>query len=396
MDLMQDSWLHNAYEDVENRSENIKAPVPKKKFSNTNFAQRMRSRKQEEKSKIQEPNDPKEEVTKFKSLSVDVTRLCSQDISKAPRSIELKRKRKRSLAWSRGIVSSKRKKKVKDVDRSLTNGDINESKDEEKPYWESAYEDEFCLCSRTMPFVGKIITKESRQMFLEQFIKGNLLSDQNEKFKVDANCDKINDAESNLVEPKNTKSSITSEKIEEEQKPEVLEIKLDCSTDKGNVSEEEKETSAKSPLMPHIRNLFTKCSHDVQKKCFRTKRSKSNGATSAKNLARRRSFVSDLSDTECDSCRRILPFEGRDKPHCSRTLPFCRPFFMEYLDANYVVYTYAQELGGELVKSSNALDDKSKESDGDEDTVSSTFNVVVYELFRNISISRQILFLACF
>ncbi|KAJ8675735.1 hypothetical protein QAD02_011521, partial [Eretmocerus hayati] len=178
----------SAVEEQENATPNNvpQASPAKKKFRNTVFASKMRQKRKEERLKKLVASGNLGDLCK--QLSVDVTRLAPDAVPKTTPKADHKVKKKKKPAWASGVIVKKKWKKADpeasknkpsspkktkqvsgsvEVCKELESDNCNDALDEESDSGEISG----WSCRRTEPFVSKYITKEDRESNINRFLK---------------------------------------------------------------------------------------------------------------------------------------------------------------------------------------------------------------------------------
>lgn len=227
LNKVDDKSDENKNEDNSLKENGVQESLPKKKFANTNFALKMKNKRKEEKlSNV----DATEALSSCKDVSIDVTRLNSNPMSKIMNAVENKNRRKKKSQWKMGVMKKKKKSIAKDIkvnplNKGLVNGvtesdhvseDVKAAEDskikKEEPIHPSSEKKEqpadseslqrrrslrsvassmsdpsFCepetkinlkseegnfSCRRIEPFIGKLTTKEARSEIANRILRG--------------------------------------------------------------------------------------------------------------------------------------------------------------------------------------------------------------------------------
>ena len=181
-ELMTDQLNSNNNEKKDSQNideEKIIEPSLKKKFANTVFAEKMRQRKLEEKLKR---IDSEQILKSCKPVSVKVSRLPSDLISKISKSREHKKKRKKKYQWQLGVIKKikRNSESVKHIDNSFMNETrhYSSASSDNGSYMVTAGIESFNeeKCRRVLPFVGKLNTKEARNSYIEHLCQSEISS----------------------------------------------------------------------------------------------------------------------------------------------------------------------------------------------------------------------------
>lgn len=294
-----------------------KGNLRKKNYVITNFAKKMRDRRNQEKLKKLDKKD----VTTCKSVSVDVTRMSSHSVPKITNSVKTK---KRKYPWNKGIM---KKRKITKIIKS-NNGESSEvenSKPSEQKDQNNELEllvttknttpkklanssilltdekvndtklNETEISRRVLPMVGKLNTKELRDSFMKKFIKDN----QEEPTKKD---EKVPEQNQNNISTTNGITDESTEKTKVLRNTEKLQTIDDSDIDKNKFVKNMKKSKEITKISENSEKLQDVSQSDFNKnktnELIGRKKSKENAKVSEHSEIFKEAENSNINKTE--------------------------------------------------------------------------------------------------